>query len=72
MVDRNTSSGSPKETQNPNPDGNAPSESDLALDNLAQKDIWDTSFPEGPIEEEEGEGSEEGENRGHLGIGGRR
>lgn len=37
MVDSNISSGSPEETQNPNPDGNAPSESDLALDNLAQK-----------------------------------
>nr|KYP63635.1 Glycylpeptide N-tetradecanoyltransferase 1 [Cajanus cajan]KYP63636.1 Glycylpeptide N-tetradecanoyltransferase 1 [Cajanus cajan] len=37
MVDSNPSSGSPEETQNPNPDGNAPAESDLALDNLAQK-----------------------------------
>lgn len=37
MVDSNASSGTPEETHNPNPDGNAPSESDLALDNLAQK-----------------------------------
>ncbi|RZC00722.1 Glycylpeptide N-tetradecanoyltransferase 1 isoform B [Glycine soja] len=37
MVDSNPSSGSPEETQNPNPDGNAPVESDLALENLAQK-----------------------------------
>ncbi|KAI4329121.1 hypothetical protein L6164_021421 [Bauhinia variegata] len=37
MVDSNTSSGSPEETQNPIPDGNSPSESDLALENLAQK-----------------------------------
>ncbi|XP_017979095.1 PREDICTED: glycylpeptide N-tetradecanoyltransferase 1 [Theobroma cacao] len=37
MVDSNASSGSPEDTPNPNPDGNAPSESDLALDALAQK-----------------------------------
>ncbi|KAK7259702.1 hypothetical protein RIF29_25315 [Crotalaria pallida] len=36
MVDSSASSGSPKETQNPIPDGNAPSESDLALFALAQ------------------------------------
>ncbi|XVF25171.1 hypothetical protein REPUB_Repub13aG0190300 [Reevesia pubescens] len=37
MADSNASSGSPEETPNPNPEGNAPSESDLALDALAQK-----------------------------------
>ena len=37
MVDSNASSGSPEETPNPNPDGNAPSESDLALNALARK-----------------------------------
>lgn len=37
MVDSNASSGSPEETQNPNPDGNEPSESDLALDALTRK-----------------------------------
>ena len=36
MVDSNASSGSPEETPNPNPDGNAPSESDIALDVLAR------------------------------------
>lgn len=37
MVDSNASSASPEDTPNPNPDGNAPSESDLTLDTLAQK-----------------------------------
>ncbi|CAI8606139.1 unnamed protein product [Vicia faba] len=37
MVDSNASSGSPEETQNQIPDGNVLAESDLALDNLAQK-----------------------------------
>ena len=37
MVDSNASSGSPEETQNPNPDGNEPSESDLTLDALTRK-----------------------------------
>lgn len=37
MADSNASSGSPEETPNPNPDGNAPSESDLTLDTLARK-----------------------------------
>ncbi|KAF2323590.1 hypothetical protein GH714_036253 [Hevea brasiliensis] len=37
MVDSNASSGSPEETVNPNSEGNAPSENDLALDTLARK-----------------------------------
>ncbi|KAK7860153.1 glycylpeptide n-tetradecanoyltransferase 1 [Quercus suber] len=37
MADSNASSGSPEETQNPNPDGNEPSESDLTLDALTRK-----------------------------------
>ncbi|XP_048234063.1 glycylpeptide N-tetradecanoyltransferase 1-like [Ricinus communis] len=37
MADSNASSGSPEETPNPNSDGNAASESDLALDTLARK-----------------------------------
>ncbi|KAF8032527.1 hypothetical protein BT93_D1436 [Corymbia citriodora subsp. variegata] len=37
MVDSNPSSDSPEETLNPNPDGNAPSENDPALDTLAKK-----------------------------------
>ncbi|BBG98832.1 Acyl-CoA N-acyltransferases superfamily protein [Prunus dulcis] len=37
MVDSNPSSGSPEDTPNPNPDGNAPSENDLTLDSLSRK-----------------------------------
>ncbi|KAI9109373.1 hypothetical protein K1719_019427 [Acacia pycnantha] len=37
MADSNISSELPEETQNPNPEGNAPSESDLALETLTQK-----------------------------------
>lgn len=37
MVDSNASSASPEDTPNPNPDGNAPSESDLTVDTVAQK-----------------------------------
>ncbi|OMP08313.1 Myristoyl-CoA:protein N-myristoyltransferase [Corchorus capsularis] len=37
MVDSNASSGSPEETPNPNPDGNEPSESDLAIDKLTRR-----------------------------------
>lgn len=37
MGDSKPSSDSPEETPNPNPDGNAPSENDLALDTLAKK-----------------------------------
>ncbi|KAK1576692.1 hypothetical protein Q3G72_015811 [Acer saccharum] len=37
MVDSNESSGIPEETQNPKPDGNAPSENDLTLDELTRQ-----------------------------------
>lgn len=37
MVDSNPSSDSPEKAPNPNPDGNAPSENDLALETLAKK-----------------------------------
>ncbi|XP_022721555.1 glycylpeptide N-tetradecanoyltransferase 1-like [Durio zibethinus] len=37
MGDSSASSGLPEETPNPNPDGNAPSESDLALNALARR-----------------------------------
>lgn len=37
MVDSNPCSDSPEETPNPNPDGNAPSDNDLAPDTLAKK-----------------------------------
>ncbi|KAK4746489.1 hypothetical protein SAY87_012801 [Trapa incisa] len=37
MVDRNQSPNSPEETPNPNPDGNAPSENDLAIDSIAKR-----------------------------------
>ncbi|KAK4769774.1 hypothetical protein SAY87_030306 [Trapa incisa] len=37
MVDSNPSPNSPEETPNPNPDGNAPSENDLAIDSIAKK-----------------------------------